>query len=86
MYVTRELMEWILSQKPPHPGFGFRLFENVDGVHLVCSLEEFAKYSGPQQEDLAVWLGFLCNSIRQHGVPCFIAREEDFKTEESINK
>lgn len=80
-YMTTEIMEWILAQEPPHRGFGFRVFENQDGIWLVCSLEEFSKYSGPQQEDLAVWLGHLCNSIRQRGVPCFITREEDHNKE-----
>lgn len=84
MYMTRELMEWILSQQPPHRGFGFRVRDNADGVWLIVSLEEFAKYPQAQQEDLAVWMGFLCNSIRQRGVPCFIAREDDMK--ESTNR
>ena len=84
-WMTKELMNWILQQQPPHRGFGFRVAESEDGIWLVCSLEEFAKYSQTQQEDLAAWLGFLCNSIRQKGVPCFIAREEDYQKEKSID-
>lgn len=80
-YMTDELMQWILAQQPPHPGFGFHVWENQDGIWLVCSLEEFAKYPQGQQEDLATWMGFLCNSIRQRGVPCFIERLDAFEKE-----
>jgi len=79
MYLTKEVTSWLISQQSPHAGFGYGLRENPDGVWLVVSLEEFAKYSGPQQEDLAAWMGQLCNSLRQRGIPCYIIRKEDLK-------
>ena len=73
-YMTREIMQWLIDQKPPHPGFSFRVRENEWGIWLICSLEEFAKYPQSKMEDLAEWMGFLCNSIRKRGVPCYIDR------------
>ena len=78
MYMTRELMKWFLEQESPYPGFGFSLKENADGVWIIVSLEEFAKYSGPQQENLAVWVGGLCNHVRKQGIPCYIDRVDSF--------
>ena len=76
MYMTKEIMDWLLAQQPPHPGFAFRVHENEFGIWLTVSLEEFAKFSQSRQEDLAMWMGFLCSSIRKRGVPCYIDRQD----------
>lgn len=76
-YLDEKNYRWLIEQRSPHRGFGYMLSESDDGVFLEVSLEEFAKYSGPQQEDLAVWMGHLCNSLRQRGIPCYIIRKED---------
>jgi hypothetical protein len=80
--MTPETMEWILSQNPPHPGFGFKVRENQWGVWLVVALEEFAKFSGGQQEDLAAFIGGICNTLRQRNIPCYIHRVDSLTDDE----
>lgn len=75
-YMNKEIMDWLLAQQPPHPGFGFRVKENEWGIWLIVSLEEFSKFPQAKQEDLATWMGFLCGSIRNRGVPCYIDRQD----------
>lgn len=77
MKTTADAIRFILEQEPPHRGFGFKLKENEWGLWIMVSLEELAKYSQSQQEDLATWLGWLVSSIRAQKIPCYIAREED---------
>jgi len=78
---TEDAVRFILEQEPPHRGFAFRLRENEWGLWIIVSLEELARYSQSQQEDIATWLGWLCSSVRQMKVPCYIARDEDHREE-----
>lgn len=75
-YMTKEIMHWLLAQEPPHPGFPFGVHENEFGIWLTVSLEDFARYSQQQQEDLATWMGYLCSHVRQQGVACYIDRQD----------
>lgn len=76
MYMTNEIMQYIMSQQPPHQGFGFGVSESPDGIFITVALDEFAKYSESQQENLALWIGQIVSHIRSLGVPCFLIRKD----------
>lgn len=63
----------ILHKAPPVRGFAFKVTETAEGIFLLVSLEEFAKYPQQQQEDLSAWMAGMCNEIRGLRVPCYIA-------------
>lgn len=84
--MNKEIMNFITSSVPPHRGFAFKVHENDYGIWLGVSLETFAKYSATQQEDLSIWIGSLCSSIRKKGVPCYIYRKEDYFDKKGVKK
>ena len=70
-YIGKEVQE-ILHRPTPVRGFAFKVTESPDGVFLLISLEELAKYSQPQQESISEWVAGVCNDIRKLHVPCYI--------------
>lgn len=77
--MTKQIWQLIVSAAPPHPGFRFQPVEGDGYIGLKVFLENFANYSRPQQEDLAVWMGSLCKQIRDLGTPCFIEGDDDYQ-------
>lgn len=82
--MTKEIMNWLLEQKSPFPNFGYKVSESPDGIFITVALEEFAKFSGPQQEMLAVWVGGLVSYIRKQGVPCYLNRVDNFNESSNL--
>jgi hypothetical protein len=70
-YITPKIQR-ILHQQPPHRGFAFKVSETAEGIFLLVKLEELAKFSQGQQEDISEWMARMCNSIRTLKVPCYI--------------
>lgn len=70
-WITPRVQE-ILHQPAPWPGFAFKVIEADGGIFLMVKLEELAKFSQRQQEDISAWMAGMCNSIRQLTIPCYI--------------
>lgn len=71
MWITPQIQE-ILHRPAPWRGFAFKVVESADGVFILISMEELAKYSMRQQQDLQVWLAGMATDIRKLQVPCYI--------------
>lgn len=72
-FITPQVQE-ILHSPAPWPGFAFKVVENPEGIYLLVSLDELAKFSQRQQEDISAWMAGMCNQIRQMQIPCYIQR------------
>lgn len=71
MYIDQRV-RGILDTPPPWPGFTFKVVESPDGVFILVAVEELAKFSDSQQQDISYWLTSMCTRIRQLKVPCYI--------------
>lgn len=72
MTLIDDRVKAILHRSPPWKGFAFKVVENGFGIFLLVSLEEFAKFSHRQQEDLSAFMAGICNDIRGLMIPCYI--------------
>ena len=70
-WITPQVQE-LLRTPPPWPGYRFKVVETDEGIFLLNNLEELAKYSQRQMEDISAWQAGMCNSIRQLKIPCYI--------------
>lgn len=70
-WITPQVQE-ILHRPAPWPGFAFKVVESPDGVFLLLSREELARYPQGQMEDITAWVIGMLNDIRKLHVPCYI--------------
>lgn len=77
--MTLEIWDMLITAVPPHQGFMFMPKEGNGCLLLVVSLENLSNFSREQQEDLALWIGSLCQKVRNIGTPCFIERSDNLK-------
>lgn len=70
--MTPEVWDILLKSKPPHRGLKFQPVEYEDYINIRLFLDNFADFSDPQREDLAMWIGSIVQRIRDLGIPCFI--------------
>jgi len=77
--MTHEIWNMLITAHAPHKGFKFRPIEGDGCLLLVVSLENLADFSRTEQEDLAQWVGALCQRVRDMGAPCYIERSDNLK-------
>lgn len=75
--MTPRIWSLLVSAVPPHRGFKFQPVECDGYIGLRVFLDNFADFSEPQRQDLALWIGGLCSQVRDLGVPCFIEGAEN---------
>ena len=78
------VMTILLEEKPPHPGLKFQPVEYQDHLNITLFLDNFAEFSDPQRQDLAVWIGSLVQKIRDIGVPCYLEAVESEEVKRPI--
>lgn len=67
-----DAVKMLIQQMPPHPGFEFQPVDYGDYMNLRVFLDNFAGFSEPQRQDLAVWIGSLVKKVRDRGIPCYL--------------
>jgi hypothetical protein len=72
MWMTQDAWTLLITSQPPHKGFKFQPVDEEDGLKLRVFLENLAEFPESQRQDLAVWIGSLCQKIRDMGIPCYI--------------
>lgn len=77
--MTPQIWSILKASVPPHRGFMFQPIECDGYIGLRVFLDNFADFSRPQQEDLALWIGSLCQQVRDLGTPCYIEGAENVK-------
>lgn len=74
MLMTKEIWKTLLSARPPYPNFEFQPVEYDGYINLRVFTDNFAEFSQPQQESLALFIGMLVKRVRDLGVPCYIEK------------
>lgn len=77
--MTKEIWNVLITAVPPHRGFKFMPKEGDGYLMLVVSLENLSDFSRQEQEDLAQWIGLLCQQVRDMGTPCIIERSDNIR-------
>ena len=82
--MTERVWQILTTEKPPHPGLKFQPVEYQDYLNIRLFLDNFAEFSEPQRQDLAVWIGSLVQKIRDTGIPCYLEAVESEEVKKPI--